>query len=177
MTPGPGTPQFEQATEPDYLAMLVDRLLREGLLLFSRGRRKRAITKWRIVLQIVPHHPAAIEYLTLAGDLPAEGPQFDRTTLRVYWLEGRDSDGTGEPKAPGEQALERDPGAEELGARELYEVLFDRAKRAMLTGAWELAATLLETCVHRRVNDDRAWRLLTIVREQMELEAEPSSEP
>lgn len=174
MTPGPVTSQFEHEGEPDYLGMLVDRLLREGLLLFSRGQRNRAVTKWRIVLQIVPHHPTAIEYLTLAGDLPAEGPMPDRTTLRVYWLEGRDGDGTVESKP---SSLERDPEAEPLGTQELYEVLFDRAKRAMLTGSWELAAMLLETCVHRRVNDDRAWRLLSIVREQIRLEEDPSVKP
>lgn len=45
----------------------VEQLLAEGLDLFGRGRAEEAIVCWRRVLELVPNHPEALDYLHDAG--------------------------------------------------------------------------------------------------------------
>jgi hypothetical protein len=154
--------------EPDYLGMLIERLLREGLVLYGQGHPRRAIDRWRTVLRLAPGHPKATEYLSIAGEpLPTETSIPERVTLRVRWLDGEEPEGVRQPNTQRLRAFHADAGTLMFSFQEIYEVLFDRAKRAVHAGSWELAAVLLETCVHRRVDDDRAWRLLSVVRDQM----------
>ncbi len=168
MAPDPAIPTSE---EPDYLGMLVERLLREGLVLYGQGHPRRAIDRWLTVLRLAPGHPKATEYLSIAGEPLPEQPRIpERVTLRVRWLEGQEPE-VRQPNTQRHRAFRTDGGALMLGFQEIYEVLFDRARRAVHAGSWELAAVLLETCVHRRVDDDRAWRLLSVVRDQMRVGA------
>jgi len=165
MAPESAIPTSE---EPDYLGMLIERLLREGLVLYGQGHPRRAIDRWRTVLRLAPGHPKATEYLSVAGEPVIHEPRIpEQITVKVEWFVGRDSETVQQPATRRQRAFHSDGCTLMFSFQEIYEVLFDRAKRAVHAGSWELAAVLLETCVHRRVDDDRAWRLLSVVRDQM----------
>jgi len=144
------------------LGLLVHRLLYEGVALYSNGQREKAITRWRKVLMIDPKQPNARAYLLRAGEEvnTSDGSVPTQVTLRVQWHH--------KPSPAVSRSQRRTTQDAQLRQQELYEVLYDRALRALHACAWDLAGVLLETCLHRRPDDDRARRLLDVLHEQVQ---------